>query len=395
MPQINPHILRWARETAGLSIQDAAARLQINRARGIEGPDRLAMLESGEVEPTRRLLLKMATQYRRPLLTFYMAAPPAVAPRGQDFRTLPEEFVQRDAALVDTLLREVKARQEMVRSLLELDDEAAELPFVGSFDKARGTDALATSIMQTIGFDLDRFRRGDGPGTSKGFAYLRERVEAAGIFVLLIGNLGSHHSALNVELFRGFALADKVAPFVVINDQDSKMAWSFTLLHELAHIWLGQTGVSGAKPGTEIEIFCNDVAGRILLPAAEIAQEGALRGADQAQVIARIGAIAAARQVSHSMVAYKLFREGIITQAMWAAVTAIFRQRWLQDRHNAREERDGDGGPNYYVVRRHRLGNRLIVLSRRMLAEGLLTPSKAAAILGVKPNNVYPLTQAA
>lgn len=395
MPQVNPEILRWARETAGLSVRDAAARLQIARARGIEGPDRLSMFEAGEIEPSRPLLLKMAALYRRPLLTFYMAAPPKVAPRGQDFRTLPEEFVQRDEALVDALLREVKARQEMVRSLLELDDEAPELPFVGSFDKARGADALAGSIMQAIGFNLDRFRRGSGPGTPRGFTYLRERVEAAGVFVLLIGNLGSHHSALNVELFRGFALADKIAPFVVINDQDSDMAWSFTLLHELSHIWLGQTGVSGSKPGTEIEIFCNDVAGRILLPAAEIAQEGALRGADQDRVIARIAAIAAARHVSHSMVAYKLFREGIITQAMWAAVTAIFRQRWLQSRNSAREERDGEGGPSYYVVRRHRLGNRLIALSRRMLAEGLLSPSKAAAILGVRPNNVYPLTQAA
>ncbi|MFY1080099.1 ImmA/IrrE family metallo-endopeptidase, partial [Escherichia coli] len=78
------------------------------------------------------------------------------------------------------------------------------------------------------------------------------------------GNLGSHHSALNVELFRGFALSDKVAPFVVINDQDSEQAWSFTLLHELAHIWLGQTGVSGGRPTSVIETFCNDVAGRIL-----------------------------------------------------------------------------------------------------------------------------------
>lgn len=395
MPKVNPEILRWARETAGLSLKDAAEKIGIGEARGVAGEDRLALLEAGETEPSRPVLLRMANHYRRPLLAFYLATPPQTAARGEDFRTLPEEFASRDAALVDALLREVKARQEMVRSLLEAEDEAPILPFVGSFDRKDGAEALAGNIVATLGFNLQNFRRVAQPGAPKGFAYLRERAEAAGVFVLLIGNLGSHHSALNVELFRGFALADPVAPFVVINDQDSEAAWCFTLLHELAHIWLGQTGVSGGAPRSAIEIFCNDVAGRILLPAAELAQEEDLRAASTGQVIARIGAIATARQVSHSMVAYKLFRESLITQEQWSAATALFRQQWIRNRSAARDARSGEGGPDYYVVRRHRLGNRLIKLSRRMLAEGALSPSKAAAILGVKPNSVYPLTQSA
>lgn len=393
MPKVNPEILRWARETAGLTVEDAAERIGIGAARGVLGAERLAMLEAGEGEPSRPVLLKMANHYRRPLLTFYMAAPPRAAARGEDFRTLPDDFAQRDEALVDALLREVRARQEMVRALLETEDEAAKLPFVGSFDRREGANALAASITQTLAIDLHHFRHGS---PQKGFAYLRDRAEAAGVFVLLIGNLGSHHSTLNVELFRGFALADPVAPFIVINDQDSEAAWSFTLLHELAHIWLGQTGVSGSRPGTAVEVFCNDVAGRILLPASEIAHEQILRTATQTQVIARIGDIAATRQLSHSMVAYKLYRENIIGHDMWAAVTAFFRQQWLLKRKAARDRaRENESGPNYYVVRRHRLGNRLLQLSRRMLAEGALSPSKAAAILGVRPNSVYPLTEIA
>lgn len=394
MPKVNPAILHWARETAGLTLEEAAEKVGIGPARGITGAERLSMLERGETEPSRPVLLKMANQYRRPLLTFYMAEPPQPVASGQDFRTLPEHYAQRDEALVSALLREVRARQEMVRSLLETEDEAVQLPFVGSFDRRDGADALADKIIRTLSFDLQDFRRGQSPGAPKGFAYLRERVEAAGIFVLLIGNLGSHHSALNVELFRGFALADPVAPFVVINDQDSDTAWSFTLLHELAHIFLGQTGVSGSKAGTPVEIFCNDVAGRVLLPAAELARQYDLRDAPQAEVISRIAAIAANRQVSNSMVAYKLFREGLISHEMWAAVTSLYRQQWLQNR-NAARVKENDRGPSYYVVRRHRLGDRLLKLSRRMLTEGALSPSKAAAILGVKPSNVYALTETA
>ncbi|MCQ9144553.1 XRE family transcriptional regulator [Brucella anthropi] len=393
MTKVNPSILRWARETAGLNLEDAAAKLGIGTARGIAGEDRLAMLESGDLEPTRPQLVKMATQYRRPLLTFYLAEPPSVAARGQDFRTLPAEYAKRDMALVDALLREVRARQEMVRSVLETEDEAVQLRFVGSFDQKQGAEKLADRIRVELGFELHTFRHG---ASSKGFSYLRGLAEAAGIFVLLIGNLGSYHSALNVELFRGFALADPIAPFVVINDQDSEQAWSFTLLHELAHIWLGQTGVSGGRSSSEIETFCNDVAGRILLPNAEIAHEPSLLNAPQRQILDRIAAIAEARQVSYSMVAYKLYRHGIIDHDAWSAVTAFFRAQWIKNRAAQRERsKEKSGGPNYYVVRRHKLGNRLVELSKRMLAEGALSPSKAAAILGVNPSNVYVLTDSA
>ncbi len=114
---------------------------------------------------------------------------------------------------------------------------------------------------------------------------LRSKVEAVGIFVLLIGNLGSHHTAISVEAFRGFALADTVAPFIVINDQDAAVAWSFTLLHELAHLWLGKTGVSGRRPDAQIEKFCNDVAALILLPQHELPAIGITNSMDKSEVV--------------------------------------------------------------------------------------------------------------
>ena len=87
-----------------------------------------------------------------------------------------------------------------------------------------------------------------------------------------MGNLGSHHSDIDARVFRGFALADPVAPFVVVNEKDSRTAWSFTLLHELAHLWLGQTGVSGYDGEAEVEKFCDAVAARFLLDPQELLQ---------------------------------------------------------------------------------------------------------------------------
>ena len=387
MPQINPEILVWARETAGLTPEEAVRKLGIRDARGVGAIDRLAALEAGSAQPTRPLLVKMAKQYRRPLVTFYMPSPPRRGERGRDFRTLPEGHSDAAEALLDALIRDVRARQSMVRALLEDEEEADPLPFVGSVRMADGAPALLASIRKTLRISLDAFR---SAGSSEdAFALLRARAEAAGVFVLLIGNLGSHHTAIDLETFRGFALADKIAPFVIINDQDAQVAWSFTLLHELAHLWLGETGVSGAFAEAAIERFCNMVASEFLLPSEELANLQVDDATDFETAQARITAFAQDRHLSRSMVAYKLYQAGAIERDAWGRLSAFFRQKWLQSRAERRERaREKEGGPSYYVVRRHRVGTALIDLVRRTVAEGILAPSKAGKILGVKPANV-------
>ncbi len=392
MPYVNPDILRWARETAGLTLSEAAERLAIGQARAVPGSERLALYEAGETKPSRPLLLRMSKQYRRPLLAFYLSSVPAMAKRGEDFRTLPLERSRSQDALVDALIRDVRARQEMVRALLEEEDEAVPLRFVDSMSMRDGVEAVLQSIRGTLDLDLDQYRHGlsggnHGPG---GFAYLRAQAEKLGVYVLLIGNLGSHHTSLDVETFRGFALADKIAPFVVINDQDSETAWAFTLLHELCHIWLGQSGVSGANAANDTEQFCNDVAGRFLLPSKEVEALAYLRGMSFDDAVTTIDKVAEQRNISRSMVAYKLFRENIIDRETWSGLSTLFRNQWRNARQDQRERnRERDGGPNYYVVRRHRVGEALLNLARRMMSSGALSPSKAAKLLGVKPVNVY------
>ena len=138
MPAVNPRILVWARETAGLTLQEAVARVGIGDARGVAAVDRLAALERGENEPTRPVLVRMARHYRRPLLAFYLSAPPRRADRGVDFRTLTGPRSTETDALIDALVRNVRSRQHMVRAALEAEDEAEPLPFVGALSKPRG-----------------------------------------------------------------------------------------------------------------------------------------------------------------------------------------------------------------------------------------------------------------
>jgi Zn-dependent peptidase ImmA (M78 family)/transcriptional regulator with XRE-family HTH domain len=384
MPEVNSKILKWARETAGMTLEEAA------KALGITRPERLEALEAGAEHPSRPLLLRMAKEYRRSLLTFYLANAPRRGDRGQDFRTLPaDRSIEHDADL-DALVRDLKGRQSLVRSILEEEDEATPLRFVGSRKISEAVAAVVRDIQKVLCIDLAVFRAKQNYDDA--FAYVRERAEAAGIFVLLIGNLGTHHTAIPVEMFRGFAIADRVAPFVVINDQDSRAAWTSTLLHEIAHLFLGATGISGARAEEEIERFCNDVAGEFLLPVQELDALDVNDGTRPAVAIERITGFSKERHLSRAMVTYKLLRGQKIGRQTWQLLDRAFHQIWLAERekHKAAAKKS-EGGPNFYIVRRQRVGKALLKLVSRTMDAGNLTPVKAARVLGVKPRSVYPL----
>ena len=397
---INPAMLAWAREGAGLEVEEAADRLGfIKPTEKASAAQRLMALENGERAPTRAQLLELARVYRCPLLSFYLKHPPRRGDRGEDFRQSAGAVSRRESSLLDALLRDIRARQEMIRSLLEDEEESPELAFVGSASIDDGARTVAASIASTLGFDHRRRteRRGDADAL---FVALRECAESAGVFVLLVGDLGSYHTALGVEVFRGFAISDRVAPFVVINDQDARAARSFTLVHELAHIWLDRSGVSGApspdrprSPEDRVEQFCNDVAGEFLLPAEGLDAEPAELDAGDKQAAAEaIRLLARAWSVSEPMVAYRLKRTGRIATDVYRGLMSDYAARWQQQRKRERERnRERDGAPSACVVRRSRLGRALVDVVRRTLRDNALTHTKAAKLLGVKPGAVEPL----
>lgn len=384
---VNPAILRWARETAGFGLEDAARKIALPRTKALTAVERLEALESGDAAPTRALLVRMAKQYRRPLLTFYLSDVPEKGDRGNDYRTLPDGYDSTDDAILDALIRGIRARQSMLRAALEDEEEAEELPFIGSKRMSDGVQDVVTSIRETLPLTLDEFRQAQS--ADEAFKKLRTAVESLGIYVVLAGNLGSYHTAIELRTFRGFALSDPVAPFIVMNDQDARAAWSFTLLHELTHLWLGQTGVSGGYAELAVEQFCNDVAGEYLLPGNELLT---FELPAESELADSITEFANERNVSRSMVAYKLYRLRRVERNVWLRLSTHFREEWLAGRETRRERsRNQEGGPNYYAVRRHRVGNALLTVVERMMRAGTLTTTKAGTILDVKAKNVQSL----
>ena len=169
---VNPPILIWARQTAGLSLQSAAKKLGISE-------DTLSSFECGKKFPSRAQV--------------------------QKFSHTLEYHSEQDARL-NALLRDVKSRQAIVKGLLEDEEEAEPRTFVASMSVEDGVQALVCGISATLGFTPGATHK----NPEELFKALRKRSEAVGVFVILIGDLGSHHTAVDPEVFRGFAVADPI-----------------------------------------------------------------------------------------------------------------------------------------------------------------------------------------
>ena len=152
---------------------------------------------------------------------------------------------------------------------------------------ALGADVVrsAASIRAALNFDLEAQRR--LPSWTEALRHFIELADALGVLVMVSGVVGSNNQRpLDPEEFRGFALADPVAPLVFINGADSKAAQLFTLAHELAHLWLGESALSDASaaeaPTQAVERWCNRVAAELLVPlrvfTAEHDPDADLRG---------------------------------------------------------------------------------------------------------------------
>lgn len=390
MPKIKHTILSWARETAKLSIEEAARKLAIKDGKAASAVEKLAAYEDGTKEPSRSLLLRMSKQYHRPLLTFYLDKPPGIGDRGEDFRTLPDHIEELENTYVDVLIRDIKARQSTVRETLIDEDEEIHLDFIGKCTIEQGIDRVVQTIRDTIDISLDDYRAQSSHKAA--FKLLRQQVEAAGIFVLLKGNLGSYHSDIGVAAFRGFALADDIAPFIVINDRDAGAAWSFTLIHEIAHLVLGKTGVSGTNVEKNIERFCNNVASEFMLPTAEFNQFQP-SSLDLKTLKIEISDYAFSQKLSNSHIAYRLYRRNDIDIRLWNRLRDYYRDSWLEQRKIFKEKSsEKEGGPDYYVVKHHKLGA-LVELVERLTYSGALTTTKAGMLLDMKPLKVHRLFQ--
>lgn len=387
MPNVNKNLLVWARKEAGLSIDEAAQLLGLKDTETASAVDKLRDYESGK-NPSHSLLNKMSKHYRRPIVTFYLNQPPKKTDRGEDFRSLPQTLDPKQNLLVDVLVRDIKARQGIIRQALIDEDEAEALPFIGKFSMEQSVLTVAEEIKKALAINLKDFR--SQKNYDYAFKYLREKVEHSGVFVLLRGNIGSYHTDIDLSVFRGFALSDAIAPMIVINHLEAKSARGFTLLHELTHLFLDKTGISSSSLEKHVEQFCDRVASEILLPEHEFSSfQPDDSSFDSLQE--DISFYAYDHRISCSQVAYRCWQADIIDKKRWKQLKDYFHKKFTEEKEKLKEDnRNKSGGPNLNIVRNNYLGE-LVHFVKRMNVSGAISATKAGIVLGVQPTKINKL----
>lgn len=227
---------------------------------------KVADWERGAAAPTLKQLESFARATHAPIGFLMLEEPPDERIPIPDYRTMGEAGVGRPSPdLLDTIFQ-CQHRQEWYIEFARVNREAP-VAFVGSLTTAAAHQEAAAAMRKALEFDVAN----RGPTWSHALGLLVERAENLGVLVMINGVVGSNtRRKLDPQEFRGFALADGMAPLVFINGADTKAAQIFTLAHELAHLWLGESALSDAnltsRPTVAAERWCNRVAAEFLVP---------------------------------------------------------------------------------------------------------------------------------
>lgn len=256
---VKPSLLRWARERAGLGLDTLQARFP-----------KLADWESGLAFPSLKQVELLASAVHVPIGFLFLPDPPKERIPIPDFRTVANGGIRQPSPdLLDTIY--LCQQRQVWFGEFSRATGARPSRWVGSASTSQDVIAAAARMRKELGLDLDERQR--LPTWTEALRRFIEQADELGVLVMVSGVVGSNnHRKLDPDEFRGFALADEWAPLVFINGSDTKAAQMFTLAHELAHIWLGQSAVTDSQasqiPDQATERWCNQVAAELLVPLA-------------------------------------------------------------------------------------------------------------------------------
>ena len=363
---INPSILYWSRQRAGLTEDTLAHSLSVK-------PEKVYEWESGETAPTFRQAQKWAATAHIPFGFLFLKEPPHEELPLPDLRTVGGVGPEKPSLNLVDSVKDVLRKQHWYLDYLS-EQGAPPLPFVGKFTIRYPVKDVVADMRMTLGITGEVVRGSHDD-------YLRALIsssEVAGILVMRSGIVaGNTHRKLDVGEFRGFAISHEMAPMVFINSADAPTARIFTLVHELAHIWIGTSGVSSGnvEAGRQEEAFCNAVAGEFLVP--ESAFRAIWREMDE--WVMQLGELASHFKMSRLVVARRACDLGFISQQ-------DYREFYLAELEAFRNKEKSGG--SYYTNASAKNSHRL---SKAVLAEtlsGNMLLRDAAKLLGIQPSKI-------
>jgi len=361
--EVRPELLRWARERAGLDLDTLSQRFP-----------QLEAWELGQKHPTLKQVESFAQATHTSVGYLFLQEPPVEPVPIPDFRTVGNQHLSRPSPdLLDTVYL-CQQRQEWYRDSARILGEDP-LAFVGSAKLTNDIEDAASRIRTALGFDLEERRK--TPTWTDALRRFIEQADALGVLVMVSGVVGSNnYRKLDPDEFRGFALADPLAPLVFINGADTKAAQMFTLAHELAHVWLGQSALSDvgpiSVPSHRVEIWCNRVAAELLVPLAILRDEYQ----SHADLRGEVQRLARRFKVSTLVILRRIHDAGGLTRdELW--------QTYSEELERLRAIPRGSGG-DFYLTLGARVSKRFARALVASTLEGRTSFTEAFRMLGVK-----------
>lgn len=376
LPGVQPQLLRWARESVHLSIEEVAARLK-------KTPEEVKDWESGMDSPTYAQLEKLAYElYKRPLALFFLPNPPAEPKPEAEFRSLPDSDLRHLSRDTILLIRRARDYQASLIELFAGRSPASDPIWKRvKLDLAKPIIPQAAEIRAALSVPFPGSREWGAPEGDEALKRWRKAVETGGVFVF--------KDSFKQREISGFCLDHPELPIVMLNNSTTKTRQIFSLIHELCHVLLHWRAISvfddrklSALPPAErkVEQFCNKVSAEVLVPSADFVSQIARFPREIEGLPEDIFPILAARyRVSREVILRKFRDDNMVSRAFYEARKA----EWDAQRIEA----GGDQG-NYYLTKGSYLSERLMreVFSR--YGRRQITVDEAADFIGVKPKHV-------
>jgi len=369
---ISPRVLQWACERAHIPSSVLAEKVS----------KKAPLWLNGEARPTFLQAQKASKILHIPFGYLFLDEPPVEPMPLPDLRTVGDVVIGDISVDLREVILDALRKQGWYKDYA-VGQGVEPLPFIGEFSDQHRPLEVAQDIARTLGIN-DELRSSVSNWESF-LSVLIEKAEDAGVLMMHSGIVGSNtRRPLNVNEFRGFAISDPIAPLVFLNWKDAKAARIFTLIHELAHLWIGQSGVSDLSLNKETssinldsEKFCNAVAAEVLVPEASFHEHWneKISIADNASDLIRH------YRVSSVVIGRRAYELGIVNWNEYIAFYQEEAKHWKQSKTTS-------GGGDYYLTARTRLGKRFAKAVVSSVQQGRLLYRDAGHLLGMKPSNI-------
>lgn len=373
---ITAKVFKWARESAKMTEEIAASKVSVSVLK-------LRSWENGDGFPTIRQAQTLAKAYRRPFALFFLPEVPTDYQPLQDFRKSGSKELSTSSIFI---IREIQQKQAWI-SEVNRENNENRVPFIGKYTIKDNPVIVASDILNTLNINPINYK------SNNPIIEWIDKAESNGIFISRTSFIHSRLK-LNSDEIQGFAIADNFAPFVFINSDDWNAPQLFTLVHELAHLWIAETGISNAieplikniSDYNPIELFCNEVAANALMPQDFFysLDNNAFNNPTEVFKNARIIGVS-----SFALLVRALNLE-IISLSEYKKLKHLadieYREFLKREDRKKIKQKVKPGGPNYYLLQLNRNSRLFTQTVLDAFNGGAIEPSMASNLLNIQVN---------